>query len=128
VLSTQTTELHPQPSYEIFEVLKNDFLGWRHSLSSRAPTQQVQSSEFKTLVLLKNLQITVFITYVNKMDLKMLLAGHQWLMRLILATLEGEIRKIRVRSQPGQQKQNTPQKTYHQKRADRVVQVVRAPA
>jgi hypothetical protein len=29
-------------------------------------------------------------------------AGHQWLMHIILATQEAEIRRIEVRSQPGQ--------------------------
>jgi hypothetical protein len=50
-------------------------------------------------------------------------AGHRWLMLIILATQEVEIRRIRVQSQPRQIIQKTlSQKTLHKNRAGGVAQ------
>jgi hypothetical protein len=49
-------------------------------------------------------------------------AGHQWLMPIILATQEAEIRRIEVRSQPGQIVHKTLSQKTHQKKAGGVGQ------
>jgi hypothetical protein len=53
-------------------------------------------------------------------------AGHQWLTSIILATQEAEIRRITVRSQPGQSIPRDPisKKKPSQKRAGGVAQNV----
>jgi hypothetical protein len=49
------------------------------------------------------------------MNQKRYLAGHHWLMLVILATQEAEIRSITVGSQPGQIVKTLSRKTHHKK-------------
>jgi hypothetical protein len=53
-----------------------------------------------------------------------LFAGCQWLMPIILATREAEIRRVVVRSKPGQTVQETLTQKNSQKRPGRVAQGV----
>jgi hypothetical protein len=44
----------------------------------------------------------ILLPKIKNMIKKRLFVGHQWLTSLILATQEAEIRRIKIRSQPGQ--------------------------